>query len=122
MNIALVISIFLMSAVAGFSQRPSGPPNKEERMVRTMDMLRKETGLSAVQEAKIRPVFDDFFVKQEQLSPQGVHDAGDREAMDRIERERDVKVKGILDKGQYEKYIRAISKMRPRKPAGGPPR
>jgi hypothetical protein len=47
-------------AVAGFSQRTSGPPNKEELMVRTIDMLCKETGRSAVQEAKIRTVFNDF--------------------------------------------------------------
>jgi hypothetical protein len=45
-------------------------------MVRTIDMLCKETGHSAVQEAKIRTVFYDFFVKQEQLRPQGVPDAG----------------------------------------------
>ena len=90
-------------------------------MVRSMDMLRKETGLSAVQEAKIRPVFNDFFVKQEQLRPQGVHDAGDRVAMERIVRERDVKVKGFVVMGQYEQYNRAISKMRARKPAGGSP-
>jgi hypothetical protein len=52
--------IFLMSAVVGFSQRTYGLPNKEERMVCNMEMLRKETGHSAVQEAKIRTVFNDF--------------------------------------------------------------
>ena len=41
--------------------------------------------------------------------------------MDRIVRERDMKVMGILDKGQCEQYIRAISKMRLRKPLGGLP-
>lgn len=46
-------------------------------MVRNMDMLCKETGHSAVQEAKIRTVFNDFFVKQEQLRTQGVPDAGE---------------------------------------------
>lgn len=122
MKIASFISIFLMFAVGAFSQPPAGPPNKEERMTRTMEMLRKETGLSAQQEAKIRPVFNDFFVQQEKLRPAGPPEARDRQAMDRIVQERDMKVKRILEKGQYEKYIRAMSKMRPQKPAGGPPR
>lgn len=92
-----------MFAVGGFSQPPAGPPNKEERMTRTMEMLGRERRLSAVQEAKIRPVFNDFFVQQEKQRPAGSPEAGDREAMDRIVQERNMKVKRISEKGQYEK-------------------
>ncbi len=98
-------------------------PTMEERMKRSMDMIQKEVQPTEKQMKEIEPVFTKFFTEQEKLrkdAPPPPPDPKMREAMDKLMKERDAAIKGILSEDQYKKYETAIASMRRGVGQGGP--
>jgi hypothetical protein len=122
----ILIALIMLSGLAMQAQDRK-PPTMEERMKRTMDMLQKEVQPTEQQVKALEPVFTKFFTEQEKLrkdAPPPPPDPKMREAMQKLMKERDTAIKGILSEDQYKKYETAIANMRRGGPGGpgGPPR
>ncbi len=122
-----IIFFFFFALKAGAQQPPAGgppqPPPIEERMKRTNEMLQREIAPTATQKTSIDKIYRDFFAKEDKLRKEnpppaqpGPPPAKVKEAMDKLVKERDEKVKKLLTADQYKKYTEAIKKLMPRPP------
>ena len=111
--------------------QPPKPPGIEERIKKTNEILQQEVQPTTVQKTAIESVFKTFFIAEDKLRkdnrppPPPPQDPKVKEAMDKLVKDRDERIKKILTAAQFEKYKEATKKMHPPKPGepgkGGPP-
>jgi membrane-bound lytic murein transglycosylase B len=115
------------------AQQPPGPPTVEERLKRTNEVIQKEVQPTAAQKTAIESTFKNFFAAADKLRkdnpppPPPPPDPKVKEAMDKLVKERDDKIKQVLTADQYKKYTEAEKKLHPPKPGDergkdGPPK
>lgn len=111
---------FLAFAIVARAQPK--PPSIEERLKHTNEILQKEVQPNASQKTAIENVFKTFFTAADKLRkdnpppPPPPPDPKAKEAMDKLIKERDEKVKQVLTASKYEKYKEAAKKLHPPKP------
>ncbi len=107
------------------------PPTSEERLKRVSERMDKELKLNPTQKQKLIAAYKDFFASMEKLRnkdgkpmpPPPPPPPADKEAVDKLVKARDAKVKAALTTAQYQQYTELEKKMRPPGPQGrpGPP-
>jgi hypothetical protein len=118
-TVGLVLCMIITRA-----QQPPQPPSIEERLKHTSEVLQKEVQPSAAQQAQIDAAFKIFFIAMDKLHkenpppPPPPPDPKVKEAMDKLVKERDEKIKKALTEDQFKKYKEAEKKLRPPKPGG----
>jgi periplasmic protein CpxP/Spy len=128
----LITAVFVLFVIVTKAQQPPGPPTIEERLKRTNEVIQKEVQPTAAQKTAIESAFKNFFTAADKLRkdnpppPPPPPDPKVKEAMDKIEKERDDKIKQVLTAEQYKKYKEAEKKLHPPRPGGergkeGPP-
>lgn len=118
MNTKLLLTVFTMlMATASFAQPPK-PPSTAERLKHVTEKLEKELQLSADQKQKVLNAYKDFFEAAEKLHgnnpppPPPPPPPVDKEEMDKLLKERDSKIKGILNEEQFKKFQSVEAKKR----------
>jgi hypothetical protein len=119
-KVSLFITLFLAVACCNSQDRPH--PSMEDHLKRSQEMLQKELQMNTDQQKKVEQAFKDFMVEAENLhkenpppSPPPM-DPKMKAALDKLEQERDAKVKMALTAEQYKKYLEVAKKMRPPHP------
>jgi len=119
----LIIQICVLYA---FSQPPK-PPGIAERLKRTKELLNTEVKLSNSQIAVIEKEFKQFFIQADKLREDNPPPPNEKvkQALERLEDDRDNKVKSSLSAEQYKKYLSVVSRLHPPRPGerseNGPP-
>jgi len=119
----LIIQICVLYA---YSQPPK-PPGIEERLKRTKELLKTEIKLTNSQIAVIEKEFKQFFIQADKLREDNPPPPSEKvkQALERLEKDRDNKVKSSLSTEQYKKYLSVVIKLHPPRPddrsGGGPP-
>lgn len=113
-----------------FAQRdgtaPPKPPTTQERLKKVAEKLNEGVGLRPDQKEKVLASFKEFFDGvEEEIKKQGHQEPPPppppplkKEIMEKLQRDRDEKIKKILDEAQFEKYKKIEKDMRPRHPGG----
>jgi hypothetical protein len=123
-KVSLLITICLAVAFCKAQDRPH--PSMEEHLKRSQEMLQKELQMNSDQQKKVEQAFKDFIAEAEKLHkeypppPPPPMDPKTKAALDKLEQERDAKVKMALTAEQYQKYIEVAKKMHPPHPGGMP--
>jgi Spy/CpxP family protein refolding chaperone len=123
---------FLLFTLITNAQQPPNPPTIEERLKRTDEVIQKEVQPTAEQKTAIESAFKNFFTAADKLRkdnpppPPPPPDPKVKDAMDKLIKERDDKIKQVLTAEQYKKYTEAEKKLHPPRPGGergkeGPP-
>jgi hypothetical protein len=124
----LLIAIFIAGACR-LNAQPA-PPSPEERMRHTKEIIKQDVNPGADQLTKIEEAYKLFFDAMDKLRkenpppPPPPIPAKVKETMDKLVKERDDKIKTILNAEQYKKYQEAAKKLHPPKPGdknGAPP-
>jgi len=119
-KVSLFITLFLAVAFCNSQDRPH--PSMEDHLKRSQEMLQKELQMNTDQQKKVEQAFKDFMVEAEKLHkenpppPPPPMDPKMKAALDKLEQERDAKVKMALTAEQYKKYLEVAKKMRPPHP------
>ena len=92
-------------------QQQRKPPSIEERVKHVITVLEKKIDLSDSQKSTIENAFTDFFTKAENERKSGEHP--EKSVMEGFEKERDQKIKLVLNEEQYEDYLRISCQLRP---------
>ena len=104
------------------AQQPPPPPGIEERLKHSSELLQKEIQPNAAQQAQLDAAFKIFFIAMDKLHkenpppPPPPPDPKVKEAMDKLVKERDDKIKKVLTDEQFKKYKEAEKKLHPPKP------
>lgn len=116
------IVFFLNAAKAQQPPGPPTPPSIEERLKRTEELFQKEIQLSPAKQQELTAAFKIFFMAEDKLRkdnpppPPPPPDPKVKEAMDKLVKERDDKIKTILSEEQFKKFKEAEKQMHPPKP------
>ena len=134
MKTFIIATGFVLFFNAGKTQPPPGPPPPpgiEERLKHANELLEKEFSLSPAQQLELTAAFKIFFQAEDKLRkdnpppPPPPPDPKVKEAMDKLVKERDDKIKKVLTEDQFKKFKEAEQKLHPPKPGengkGGPP-
>ena len=101
-------------------------PSPEEHLKRSQEMLQKELQMNADQQKKVAEAFKEFITAAERLHKENPPpqpppmDPKVKAALDKLEQQRDAKIKMTLTEEQYKKYLEVEKKMRPPHPGGMP--
>lgn len=122
----IITAGFVLFALVTHAQQPPAPPKPpsvEERLKRTNEVLQKEVQPTTVQKAAIETAYKKFFADADKLRkdnppPPPPPNPKMKEAMDKLVKERDEKVKKVLTAAQFEKYKEAAKKLQPPGPGG----
>jgi hypothetical protein len=125
----MVITLCMLAGYVIQAQDRPAPPSMDERLKRTMDIMQKEVQPSEKQAKDMEDAFRTFYTEAEKLRSQGPPptpgqiDPKQKEAMDKIFKQRDESIKKTLSAEQYEKYVATMESMRQRrgKPGEAPP-
>ena len=115
-RIKIFAILFLAVAFCNAQDKPH--PSPEEHLKRSQEMLQKELQMNSDQQKKVEQAFKDFMVEAEKLHkenpppPPPPMDPKVKAALDKLEQERDAKVKMALTAEQYKKYVEVAKKMR----------
>lgn len=106
----LAVNISVFAQQGGQGQRRS----VEERVKATIERLTTELSLNKDQQTKLDSVFTNSYKSMEKMraDAQASGNRPDRDAFQKLNTERDEKVKGILTDDQFKKYKEAQEKMR----------
>jgi hypothetical protein len=117
-GIAILMSIgFLTKA-----QDAPKPPSIEDRLKHTKEVIEKDLQLTPAQEKQLVQAYTDFFNDMDQLHknappppppPPPPMDPKVKEQFDKLVKERDDKMKQVLNEDQYKKYLEATKKLHP---------
>jgi len=119
----LIIQICVLFA----HSQPPKPPGIEERIKRTNELLMSELKLTNAQSTVIEKEFKQFFIQADKLREDNPPPPSDKvkQALEKLMKERDNKVKISLSPDQFKKYLSVVSKLHPPRPGdrsgGGPP-
>jgi protein CpxP len=119
----IISSAFVLFVLVARTQLPPPqPPSIEERLKHTHEMLQKEVQPSTTQQSEIEATFKIFFMAEDKLRkenpppPPPPPDPKVKEAMDKLLKERDDKIKKILSDDQFKKFKEAEKKLHPPMP------
>lgn len=116
-KIMLLLAFALALNISVFAQQGGGQRRTvEERVKATIERLTTELQLSKEQQVKLDTVFTTSFKAMQKMreDAQASGNRPDRAAFEKINNERDEKVKGILSEEQYKKYQEQMEAMRQR--------
>ena len=120
----IITASLLFFVIVTRAQQPQQPPSIEDRLKHTSEVLKKEVQPSAAQQSQIDAAFKVFFIAMDKLHkenpppPPPPPDPKVKEAMDKLVKERDDKLKAILTEEQFKKYKEVEKKLLPPKPGG----
>ena len=103
---------------------PPKPPSIEERLRKTNEVLKNDVQVTTAQQTKLQTVFKDFFTQADKVHknhpppPPPPPDPKVKEAMDKLVKDRDEKIKAILTEEQFKKFKEAEKKLHPPPPGG----
>ncbi len=118
----IITAGLILFVIVTRAQQPPPPPSIEERLKHTSEVLQKEVQPSAAQQAQIDAAFKIFFIAMDKLHkenpppPPPPPDPKVKEAMDKLVKERDDKIKKVLTGDQFKRFKEAEKKMHPPKP------
>ncbi|RPD39386.1 hypothetical protein [Chitinophaga barathri] len=123
-QILFVLAFLLAVNVAAFAQQGGGNGqgrSVEERVKQTLERLTTELQLNKEQVTKLDTVFTHSYKEMQKKREEAQAGGGrmDREAFQKLNEERDVKVKAILTDDQFKKYKEQMEAMRQRRANGG---
>jgi len=116
------IFIALMLAAAFCKAQDMPHPSMEEHLKRSQEMLQKELQMNTDQQKKVEQAFKDFMTAAEKIHkenpspPPPPMDPKVKEALDKLEQQRDTKIKMVLTDAQYKKFLELEKKMHPPHP------
>ncbi|MFY8165664.1 MAG: hypothetical protein ACOVJ8_03660 [Sediminibacterium sp.] len=117
----ILTAILILTVFTASAQKPGAPPNIEERLKKTKEILSKELQLNASQLNTTTEAFNKFFKKADLLlkgtTPPPSESQGKQ--IQGFEKERDQKILSILNESQGKRYKEIVLKMRPPKPGQG---
>lgn len=117
---ALTLMLFANVAVQAQPPGGGGPPSAEEMVEKLMTDLSKEITLTDAEKSSLEEIFTDFHTEMEKMHKSGSRP--DRSAMEKLESERDEKVKEVLSEENYEAYAKFMEDfMKPPEGQGPPP-
>ena len=120
----MITAGLLLFMIVTRAQQPPEPPSIEDRLKHSSELLQKEVQPSAAQQSQIDAAFKIFFIAMDKLHkenpppPPPPPDPKVKEAMDKLVKERDDKIKTVLTEEQFKKYKEAEKKLHPPKPGG----
>jgi hypothetical protein len=120
----IITTALLFFVIVTRAQQPQQPPSIEDRLKHTSEVLQKEIQPSAAQQSQIDAAFKVFFIAMDKLHkenpppPPPPPDPKVKEAMDKLVKERDDKLKTVLTEEQFKKYKEVEKKLLPPKPGG----
>ncbi|ASZ11590.1 hypothetical protein KTO58_17060 [Chitinophaga pendula] len=115
-NKILLLLVLLLAGSAGvYAQQGGGFQRRtvEERVKMTVEKLSPALSLNKDQQTQLEAAYTTYYKGMDGLRLGG--DRPDRSAFEKLATERDEKVKGFLDEGQYKKYqeqLEAIKQQR----------
>lgn len=118
----IITASLLFFVIVTRAQQPQQPPSIEDRLKHTSEVLQKEVQPSAAQQSQIDAAFKVFFIAMDKLHKENPPplppppDPKVKEAMDKLVKERDDKLKTILTEEQFKKYKEVEKKLLPPKP------
>lgn len=116
-KIMLLLAFALALNISAFAQQGGGQRRSvEERVKATIERLTTELQLTKEQQVKLDTVFTDSFKAMQKMreDAQASGNRPDRAAFEKLNTERNEKVKGILNAEQYKKYEEQMQAMRQR--------
>jgi hypothetical protein len=120
-GIALLMSIAFLAK----AQDAPKPPSIEDRLKHTKEVIEKDLQLTPTQEKQLLQAYTDFFNEMDKLHkvappppppppPPPTMDPKVKEQFDKLVKERDEKMKQVLNEEQYKKYLEATKRLHPR--------
>lgn len=106
--------------------QPPPPPSLEERLKKTNEMLQKEIKPNDMQQKALEDAFREFFVATDQVRkdnpppPPPPPNPKVKEAMDKLVKERDDKIRKVLTDEQFKKFKEAEKTKHPHPPPPPP--
>lgn len=115
-KIMLLLAFALAANISVFAQQGGPGRSVEERVKMTIERLTKELQLTKEQQVKLDTVFSESFKAMQKMreDAQASGNRPDRAAFEKLNNERNEKVKGILSEEQYKKYQESQAAMRQR--------
>ena len=116
-KIMLVLAFVLALNISAFAQQGGGQRRSvEERVKMTIERLTTELQLTKEQQVKLDTVFTSSFKAMQKMreDAQASGNRPDRAAFEKLNTERNEKVKSILSEEQYKKYEASQQAMRQR--------
>lgn len=116
-KIMLLLAFVLALNISAFAQQGGGQRRTvEERVKMTIERLTTDLQLTKEQQVKLDTVFTSSFKAMQKMreDAQASGNRPDRAAFEKINTERNEKVKGILSEEQYKKYEASQEAMRQR--------
>lgn len=116
-KIMLLLAFVLALNISAFAQQGGGQRRTvEERVKMTIERMTTELQLTKEQQVKLDTVFTSSFKAMQKMreDAQASGNRPDRAAFEKINTERNEKVKGILSEEQYKKYEASQEAMRER--------
>lgn len=115
----LTVALVLTMGLGAYAQQGGGGQQRrtvEERVKATLERLTTELKLSQDQVVKLDTVFTRSFKEMQKMreDAQASGNRPDREAFQKLNNDRDEKVKGILSADQFKKYQEQQEAMRQR--------
>ena len=102
----------------GLNDRQGSPPSTEERLKMVEEKIIIPLSLSSVQKEKVIAAFKDFFSEVEKLQKvqSNPKERLNKSQVDPLEKVRDEKIRQVLLKEQFTKYLELEKSTRPPKP------
>ncbi len=118
--LAIAITMMLASATIAQPQPPQKPPSPEEHLKHVSERLDKELQLNADQKKNVLDAYKDFFSAMEKVKadnppppPPPPPPLAVKEKFDSILKERDAKIKAVLNEEQFKKFQTMEQHMKP---------
>ena len=119
-----IILVFSLLAVFAYGKSQDQPqrPSMEEHLKKAQERLQQELQMTDAQKQKVDQAFKDFMTAAEKIHkenpspPPPPMDPKVKEALDKLEQQRDTKIKMVLTDAQYKKFLELEKKMHPPHP------
>lgn len=119
--LAVAITMMLASATIAQPPPPQKPPSPAEQLKHVGERLDKELQLNADQKKNVLDAYKDFFSAMEKVKadnppppPPPPPPPAVKEKFDSILKERDAKIKAVLNEEQFKKFQTMEQRMKPR--------
>lgn len=89
---------------------PKEFPSIEKRVEHAITMIEKKIELTESAKTEIEKAYTDFFTKAD--NEMKSRERPDKSVMDRLEKERDMKIEKVLTPEQYKEYLKISSQLR----------
>lgn len=118
--LAVAITMMLASATIAQPPSPQKPPSQEEKLKHVSERLDKELQLNADQKKNVLEAYKDFFSAMEKVKadnppppPPPPPPPAVKQKFDSILKERDAKIKAVLNEEQFKKLQTIEQHMKP---------